>query len=99
MGGVPVGVIGNLNNSLDSLIESVLGLCIDEAVPRIQLIYTGNRKDSELMCPVLCFQKDCGMRCQIPFVQIILESRKHGSVTHVVTKDDEIVAVERAAVI
>ena len=36
---------------------------------------------------------------RMPVVQIVLECREHGSVAHVVTKNDEVVAVERTAVI
>ena len=51
------------------------------------------------MHTVLRFQQDRRIGSKASLVQIIFERREHGSVAHVVTKDDEVVAAECTAVI
>ena len=51
------------------------------------------------MSPVLRFQQDRRIGGEASIVQIFSERGEHGSVAHVVTEDDEVVAFERTAVI
>ena len=51
------------------------------------------------MSPVLRFQQDHRIGGEASIVQIFSERGEHGSVAHVVAKDDKVVAIERTAVI
>lgn len=51
------------------------------------------------MRTVLRFQQDCRIGGEASIVQIFSERREHGSVAHVVTKDDKVIAVEGTTVI
>lgn len=72
---------------------------MDEVIPCVQLVDGYDSENLKFVCAILGFQKDRGMGGRMPVVQIVLECREHGSVAHVVTVDDEVVAVEHTAVI
>lgn len=72
---------------------------MDEVIPCVQLVDGYDSENLKFVCAILGFQKDRGMGGRMPVVQIVLECREHGSVAHVVTVDDEVVAVEGTTVI
>lgn len=72
---------------------------MDEVIPCVQLVDGYDSENLKFVCAILGFQKDRGMGGRMPVVQIVLECREHGFVAHVVTKDDQVIAVERTTVI
>ncbi len=65
--------MGILNDSLYSVIEIILGLRVDEAIPCVQLVDGYDSENLKFVCTILGFQKDRGMGCRMPVVQIVLE--------------------------
>lgn len=51
------------------------------------------------MRTVLRFQQDRRIGGEASIIQIFSERREHGSIAHVVTEDDEVVAFERTAIV
>ena len=50
--------MGILNDSLYSVIEIILGLRVDEAIPCVQLVDGYDSENLKFVCTILGFQKD-----------------------------------------